>query len=75
MLESTLRLYADTQFASPYAMSVFVALQEKQLPFELFPVDLGTDANHEESYAAKSLTQRCPLNAWRFCAFRVIGDH
>ncbi|MDP9652005.1 hypothetical protein J2793_007480 [Paraburkholderia caledonica] len=29
MLESTLRLYADTQFASPYAMSVFVALQEK----------------------------------------------
>jgi glutathione S-transferase len=60
MLESTLRLYADTQFASPYAMSVFVALQEKQLPFELFPVDLGTDANHEESYAAKSLTQRVP---------------
>ncbi|ASW03388.1 glutathione transferase [Paraburkholderia aromaticivorans] len=60
MLEGPLRLYADTQFASPYAMSVFVALQEKQLPFELFAVDLGTDANREESYAASSLTQRVP---------------
>lgn len=63
MLEGSLRLYADSQFSSPYAMSVFVALQEKQLPFELFTVDLGTDANREESYAAKSLTQRVPTLA------------
>lgn len=60
MLEGSLRLYADAQFASPYAMSVFVALQEKQLPFELFAVDLATDANREERYAANSLTQRVP---------------
>jgi len=60
MLEGSLRLYADAQFASPYAMSVFVALQEKQLPFELFAVDLATDANREECYAANSLTQRVP---------------
>lgn len=58
--ESRLRLYADAQFASPYAMSVFVALQEKQLPFDLSTVDLGSHANHEASYAAKSLTQRVP---------------
>jgi glutathione S-transferase len=63
MLEGSLRLYADSQFSSPYALSVFVALQEKQLPFELFTVDLGTDANREESYAAKSLTQRVPTLA------------
>jgi len=41
-------------------MSVFVALQAKQLPFELFAVDLATDANREERYAANSLTQRVP---------------
>lgn len=41
-------------------MSVFVALQEKRLPFDLATVDLGKRANHEASYAAKSLTQRVP---------------
>lgn len=60
MQESRLCLYADAQFASPYAMSVFVALNEKRLPFDLSTVDLGSDANHEASYAAKSLTQRVP---------------
>jgi len=63
MLEAPLRLYADTQFASPYAMSVFVALREKQLAFELFAVDLGSGANREESYAVESLTQRVPTLA------------
>jgi glutathione S-transferase len=61
LLECHLRLYADAQFASPYAMSVFVALQEKRLPFELSAVDLGSDAHHEASYAASSLTQRVPM--------------
>ncbi|MFP3186860.1 MAG: glutathione S-transferase, partial [Paraburkholderia sp.] len=35
MPSTNLRLYADAQYASPYAMSVFVALQEKGVPFEL----------------------------------------
>ena len=60
MQESRLRLYTDAQFASPYAMSVFVALDEKRLHFDLSTVDLGSNANHEASYAAKSLTQRVP---------------
>ena len=60
MLETPLRLYADAQFASPYAMSAFVGLEEKQLPFELVAIDLGTSANRDERYAAKSLTQRVP---------------
>ncbi|GAB2920206.1 glutathione transferase [Paraburkholderia jirisanensis] len=63
MHEDRLHLYVDAQFASPYAMSVFVALQEKQLPFELSTIDLGKDANREERYAAKSLTQRVPTLA------------
>jgi glutathione S-transferase len=41
-------------------MSVFVALHEKRLPFELSTVDLGSHANLEAGYAAKSLTQRVP---------------
>jgi len=58
--ENGLRLYTDAQFASPYAMSVFVALHEKRLPFDLSTVDLGSRANRDASYAAKSLTQRVP---------------
>lgn len=53
-------LFADAQYCSPYAMSVFVALTEKGMPFELKTIDLGAGANHAEAYAARSLTQRVP---------------
>jgi glutathione S-transferase len=32
-------LHTNTGYSSPYAMSVFVALKEKALPFELALVD------------------------------------
>jgi glutathione S-transferase len=51
-------LYADSQFTSPYAMSVFVALTEKQLPFEVRTLDLAVGANNDPEYARTSLTQR-----------------
>jgi glutathione S-transferase len=57
---TSLRLYADAQFASPYAMSVFVALHEKGLLFELVAIDLAHNANLDPGYAAKSLTRRVP---------------
>jgi glutathione S-transferase len=57
---TNLRLYADAQFASPYAMSAFVALHEKGLSFELLTIDLANNANLEPEYAASSLTQRVP---------------
>lgn len=53
-------LYADRHFTSPYAMSVFVALTEKQLPFEITTVDLAASANTASDYALMSLTQRVP---------------
>ncbi len=53
-------LYADSQFTSPYAMSVFVALKEKGIDFALRTVDLNTGANRAAGYAAQSLTQRVP---------------
>ena len=55
-----LTLFVDAQFASPYAMSVFVALREKKLPFEMLTVDLATAKNRTASYASASLTQRVP---------------
>jgi glutathione S-transferase len=60
MPSPTLHLYADAQYASPYAMSVFVALQEKALDFDLSTVDLGKSENHQPGFAAKSLTRRVP---------------
>jgi len=56
-----LRLFVDTQFASPYAMSVFVALREKGLDFELSTVDLAAQAQMLPYFAALSLTRRVPV--------------
>lgn len=53
-------LFVDAQFTSPYAMSVYVALTEKRMPFELKTVDLNAGDNHDEEYAVRSLTQRVP---------------
>ena len=53
-------LYVDAQFASPYAMSAFVGLTEKNISFDIRTVDLAAGANHELAYASKSLTQRVP---------------
>jgi glutathione S-transferase len=53
-------LFVDAQYTSPYAMSVFVALKEKRLPFELRTVDLDEGAHHSAGYATQSLTGRVP---------------
>ncbi|MGF6401379.1 glutathione S-transferase [Pseudomonas frederiksbergensis] len=60
MNDSRLRLYVDAQFTSPYAMSVFVALREKGIEFELSTLDLDAFENQSEDYASLSLTQRVP---------------
>jgi glutathione S-transferase len=53
-------LYVDPQYVSPYAMSAFVALHEKAMPFEVLTVDLAAGAQHQPAYARQSLTQRVP---------------
>ncbi len=53
-------LYVDAQFTSPYAMSVFVTLQEKGLAFDTVPVDLDTAQQHAAGFAELSVTQRVP---------------
>ena len=59
-MTESLTLYVDAQYASPYALSAFVALGIKQLPFELRTVDLSAAANHAPVFAALSMTRRVP---------------
>ena len=56
-----MQLFTDAQFLSPYAMSVYVGLQVKAVPFALKTVDLSAGAQRQSAYAAASLTQRVPL--------------
>ncbi len=58
-----LTLYADSHFTSPYVMSVFVTLTEKDIPFQIKTVDLDSDENKAEPYARLSLTRRVPTMA------------
>lgn len=53
-------LYVDAHFVSPYAMSVFVALREKALPFQVVPLDLAAGNSRTGEFAAASITQRVP---------------
>ncbi|MBD8105744.1 glutathione transferase [Erwinia persicina] len=53
-------LWSDSQFYSPYVMSVYVALREKGLPFTLKPVDLGSQEQQQQAYSEISLTRRVP---------------
>ncbi len=57
---SSLTLYVDAQYASPWALAVYVILKEKQLPFELLTVDLNTGAQHAPAFVKQSLTHRIP---------------
>jgi len=61
MSEPTIMLYVDSLFASPYAMSVFVALTEKGIPFEIEKVDLEAQQNLQPAYRDRSLSARVPM--------------
>ncbi|WP_017903486.1 glutathione transferase [Pseudomonas asplenii] len=60
MNNARLRLYVDAQYTSPYALSVFVALREKALEFDLQPLDLDAREQQSQDYTGLSLTQRVP---------------
>jgi glutathione S-transferase len=53
-------LYVDSLFTSPYALSAFVALTEKRLPFTIKTVDLEAGHQKQASYADRALTARVP---------------
>lgn len=60
LLKPNLTLYVDREFASPYAMSVFVALSEKRIPFTLQTIDLSAQENLQPGFRDRSLTSRVP---------------
>jgi glutathione S-transferase len=53
-------LYVDSQFVSPYVMSVFVTLTGKNIPFQIKKVNLEAKENFRPDYANISLTWRVP---------------
>jgi glutathione S-transferase len=53
-------LYADSQFTSPYALSAFVALRVKGIPFKLEVLDIYAGQHATPAFAASSLTSRVP---------------
>jgi glutathione S-transferase len=56
-----MKLYVDSQFASPYGMSAFVSLHEKDLPFDMETVDLSAKEKHDRAFVTRSITQRVPM--------------
>ncbi len=58
---SNLTLYVDSLRTSPYALSVFVTLKQKDLPFDLRNVNLETGENLDAGYSDISLTRKVPL--------------
>lgn len=57
------KLYVDSNFWSPYAMSAFVTLVEKGVPFDVKTVDLSARENFQADYPHLSLTCRVPTLA------------
>lgn len=63
MTDHEFTLYIDARFLSPYAMSAFIALTEKGVPFQLKKVDLQTREHLDADYSRLSLTRRIPTLA------------
>jgi glutathione S-transferase len=71
-------LYIDNRFLSPYAMSAFVALTEKGVPFQLKKIDLAAREHTEAHYAALSRTRRIPTlaqGAFRLSESSAIAEY
>lgn len=60
MTNADFLLYVDARFISPYAMSAFVALQEKGIAFEMQTVNLATGKHKTPGFTAVSPLQRVP---------------
>lgn len=55
-----MKLFVDSQYASPWALAVFVGLREKGICFELQTLDLAAGDQRDSGFARQSLTQRVP---------------
>jgi glutathione S-transferase len=55
-----MQLFIDSNYLSPYAMSVFVALREKAVPFDTVLVNLQLAEHLASAYAGVSTTRGVP---------------
>src|ERR1044071_1665575 len=55
-----LMLHGNDTWSSPYVLSCFVALTEKQLPFDMQQVALSERAQRSPAYVQTSFTARVP---------------
>jgi len=60
MADDKLVLWGESNYESPYVFSVFVALKEKGLPFELKTFSLEKGEHRRGDYPLRSLTGRVP---------------
>ena len=56
-MKRDMKLYVDSQFLSPYALSAWVSLKVKGLAFEERVVDLAAGQAQAADYQARSLTK------------------
>lgn len=78
MSESKLLLWVDAKCVSPWAMSVYVSLQEKGGNFQLAKVDLDRAENLHPAYQAVSLTSRVPClidDEWQLSESTAICEY
>ena len=71
-------LYVDTPLMSPYAMSVFVALTEKELPFGMQRIDLEAGEHRRGPFRELSITGRVPMiehNGVHLCESSAIAEY
>jgi glutathione S-transferase len=73
-----LSLSVDAFWTSPYAFSVFVALKEKGLAFDVETVALHDRAHQQPEYLARSLTGRVPVlrhRGWSLSESSAIDEY
>jgi glutathione S-transferase len=67
-MAAELELFGNSRVTSPYVLSVYAALVEKGLPFELTLLNLEQGEQHRPDFVAHSVTNRVPTlrhgNAW-----------
>ncbi len=56
-----MELYVDSDYSSPWAMTAFIALREKQREFTLKTINLNVGEQHQTAYVGQSLTARVPM--------------
>jgi glutathione S-transferase len=60
MQNDSLVLYVNAGYTSPYALSTFVTLREKNLSFTIVEIDMETEGHKKGEYQKQSLTERIP---------------